>query len=71
MPDDFRTPVDILSNHVALIGREQPVVAQLLEGANTALQNASDVLEQRVDERTRELKNAQSELLVSARQPAA
>lgn len=39
--------------------------------ANTALQNASDVLKQRVDERTRELKNAQSELLASARQPAA
>lgn len=31
MPDDFRTPVDILSNHVALIWREQPVVNQLLE----------------------------------------
>ncbi|ORL64998.1 DAHL domain-containing protein [Pseudomonas putida] len=130
MPDDFRTPVDILSNHVALIWREQPVVNQLLEAieavpvaerldaittmleqdqqlrektnkqyhfymllfsvllmcslvvlairlirsfseinqANTALQTANDVLEQRVDERTRELKNAQSELLASARQ---
>ncbi|BBP72660.1 hypothetical protein PHLH6_46640 [Pseudomonas sp. Seg1] len=35
---------------------------------NSALQAANDALEQRVEERTRELKNAQSELLDAARQ---
>lgn len=130
LPKEFQAPIKILSNHIALILREQPIVNQLLENieaipvagrldnitnmlnrdqqrvekidekyqfilllfsfllmlslmwlatrlirsfaeinrVNTALLTANDVLEQRVEERTRELKNAQSELLDTARQ---
>lgn len=130
LPGEFHTPIRILSNHVALILREQPLVNALLEDieavpvadrldditnmlnqdqqraekvdkkyhfyllvfsgllvlllmwlafrlirsfaeinrVNSALQTANDVLEQRVEERTRELRNAQSELLATARQ---
>ncbi|WP_223542187.1 DAHL domain-containing protein [Pseudomonas sp. BF-RE-26] len=130
LPGEFHTPIRILSNHVALILREQPLVNALLEDieavpvadrldditnmlnldqqrsekidkkyhlyllvfsgllvlllmwlafrlirsfaeinrVNNALQTANDVLEQRVEERTRELRNAQSELLGAARQ---
>ncbi|MFL1414868.1 DAHL domain-containing protein [Pseudomonas fildesensis] len=130
MPAEFHVPVDILSNHIALIVREQPVVNSLLERIATVPvaerlddltthlnqdQQASDLieqkyhhyllvfstllvamllylairllrsfaevtrvnralhaintnLEQRVEERTRQLKDAQSELLDSARQ---
>lgn len=130
LPEQFHGPIDILSNHVALILREQPVVNRLLENieaipvaerldtitdllnkdqhqtdaidqryhfymlvfstllvlvlvylairlmrsfgeinrVNKALQTANEVLEQRVEERTRELKDAQSELLNTARQ---
>lgn len=130
LPAVFQTPIRILSNHIALILREQPIVNRLLDQieaipvderldtitnmldldqqqaertdqkyhfylllfsvllmlsllwlairlirsfaeinrVNAALQTANDVLEQRVDERTRELKNVQSELLDAARQ---
>ncbi|MEG2911638.1 MAG: DAHL domain-containing protein [Pseudomonas sp.] len=130
LPQEFHAPVKVLSSHVALILREQPVVNELLENiavvpvaerlddithmlnldqqrvekidreyhfymllfsvllmlsllwlavrlirsfaeihrVNNALQNANDALEQRVEERTRELNNAQSELLDAARQ---
>ena len=127
---DFQGPVELLSKHISLILREQPVVNSLLERiaaiplaeqlndltnqlnhdqrvadltdqkyhryllvfstllmmvlvylavhllrsfaeinrVNRALQAANECLEQRVEERTRELKDAQSELLDSARQ---
>lgn len=130
LPQEFHTPVRLMSNHVALILREQPIVNDLLERieaipvaerldnltylldrdqqqveqndhryhvytlllsgllmlsvvalamllirsfaevrrVNSALQASNDVLEQRVEERTRELKDAQSELLSAARQ---
>ncbi|MBV4477110.1 ATP-binding protein [Pseudomonas sp. B2M1-30] len=130
LPADFQTPIKIVSNHIGLILREQPIVNELLEQIeaipsaerldnitnlldldqqqaekvnrqyhfyllvfsvllmlsllwlaislirsfaeinriNSALQTANEVLEQRVEERTQELKNAQSELLDSARQ---
>ncbi|WP_115947782.1 DAHL domain-containing protein [Pseudomonas sp. GL-R-19] len=130
LPMKFHAPIRILSNHVTLILREQPIVNSLLEEieavpvadrldnitsmldrdqqqaektdkkyhfyllllsvllvlvliwltirlirsfaeinrVNTALQTANDVLEQRVEERTRELRNAQSALLDAARQ---
>lgn len=130
LPEAMHDPVDILSNHVSVILREQPVVNELLERitsipvaerldaitdllnrdqlqadlqdqkshqyllvfsallivlilylivrlvrsygvirrVNTALQSANEHLEQRVEERTRELKEAQSELLDTARQ---
>ncbi|MGC5699093.1 GHKL domain-containing protein [Pseudomonas sp. NFXW11] len=130
LPAAMHEPVDILSNHVAVILREQPVVNELLERitsipvaerldditallnrdqlqadlrdhrshqylllfsallvllilylalrlvrsygvirrVNTDLQGANEHLEQRVEERTRELKEAQSELLDTARQ---
>ncbi|MFJ2536756.1 MULTISPECIES: DAHL domain-containing protein [unclassified Pseudomonas] len=130
LPAEFQSPIRIMSNHIALIAREQPRVNQLLENieaipvaerldnittmldmdqqrvevierkyhfylllfsvllmmsliwlavrlirsfaeinrVNSALQTANDALEQRVEERTRELKNAQSELLDAARQ---
>ncbi|UVM06139.1 DAHL domain-containing protein [Pseudomonas laurylsulfatiphila] len=130
LPGEFHAPIRILSKHVALILREQPLVNGMLEDieavpvadrldditnmlnqdqqrvekidnkyhfyllvfsgllvlllmwlafrlirsfaeinrVNNALQTANDVLEQRVEERTRELRNAQSELLDSARQ---
>ncbi|MBW8354372.1 MULTISPECIES: DAHL domain-containing protein [Pseudomonas] len=130
LPPAMHEPVDILSKHVAVILREQPVVNELLERltsvpvaerldditrllnhdqlqadlqdqkshqyllafsvllvllilylairlissfavirrVNTALQSANEHLEQRVEERTRELKEAQSELLDAARQ---
>lgn len=130
MPEDFQVPVEILSNHIALILREQPLVNGVLERiaaiplpeqlddltnqlnqdqrvadlsdqkyhryllvfstllmlvlvylairllrsfaeinrVNRALQTANEGLEQRVEERTRELRDAQSELLDSARQ---
>ena len=130
LPADFHLPVDILSNHIALILREQPLVNALLERiatvpvaerldeltthlnedqqasdlvdqkyhnyllvfstllvalllylairllrsfaeinrVNRAMHSANASLEQRVEERTRQLKNAQSELLDSARQ---
>ncbi|MDY7064689.1 Adaptive-response sensory-kinase SasA [Pseudomonas extremaustralis] len=130
LPADFHLPVDILSNHIALILREQPLVNALLERiatvpvaerldeltthlnedqqasdlvdqkyhnyllvfstllvalllylairllrsfaeinrVNRALHSANASLEQRVEERTRQLKDAQSELLDSARQ---
>ncbi|CAI8796600.1 Histidine kinase [Pseudomonas sp. IT-196MI5] len=130
LPVEFHAPIRVLSNHVALILREQPIVNGLLEEieavpvadrldnitsmldrdqqqaektdkqyhfyllllsvllvlvliwltirlirsfaeinrVNSALQTANDVLEQRVEERTRELRNAQSALLDAARQ---
>ncbi len=130
LPIDFHLPVDILSNHIALILREQPLVNTLLERiaavpvaerldeltthldldqqtsdlidqkyhhyllvfstllvalllylairllrsfaeinrVNRALHTANASLEHRVEERTRQLKDAQSELLDSARQ---
>lgn len=130
LPKEFHTSLNLLSNHVALILREQPVVNRLLEQieaipvaerldtitslldrdqqqverinrknhlytlwlsgllmfsviclaallvrsfaevrrVNNALQSANDVLEQRVEDRTLELRNAQSELLNAARQ---
>ncbi|MBF6032466.1 GHKL domain-containing protein [Pseudomonas sp. P155] len=130
LPLAFQTPIKILSSHISLIAREQPVVNQLLESienipvaerldnittmldhdqqsadrvdrqyhfylllfsvllvlslvwlairligsfaeinrVNNALQTANDALEQRVEERTRELRDAQSELLDAARQ---
>ena len=129
LPTDFQGPVDILSNHISLILREQPVVNGLLERiaavpvaehlddltthlnqdqqaadliehqyhryllvfstllvaillylavrllrsfaeinrVNRALQAANETLEQRVERRTQQLKDAQSELLDSAR----
>ncbi|MDF9756693.1 MULTISPECIES: DAHL domain-containing protein [Pseudomonas] len=130
LPEEFQTPVRLLSSHVALILREQPIVNRLLEDieaipvaerldsltslldhdqqqveksdrryhlytlwlsgllalsvvglammllrsfaevrrVNSALQAANEVLEQRVEDRTRELRNAQSELFSAARQ---
>lgn len=130
LPEQFHSPIDVLSNHIALILREQPVVNQLLQNieavpvaarldditsllnqdqqqteaidrryhlymlvfstllvmvlvylatrlmrsfgeinrVNKELQTANDILEQRVEERTRELKDTQSELLDTARQ---
>ncbi|AZF56988.1 DAHL domain-containing protein [Pseudomonas sp. R11-23-07] len=130
LPVEFQAPVDILSNHISLILREQPVVNSLLERiaavpvaehldaltthldqdqqaadliehqyhryllvfstllvvlllylavrllrsfaeinrVNRALQSANETLEQRVERRTQQLKDAQSELLDSARQ---
>jgi signal transduction histidine kinase len=130
LPVEFHAPIEILSNHVALILREQPVVNALLEKiatvpvaerldnitkllnaaqqqddladqkydfyvlvfstllmvllvylairllhsfsvinrVNKELQAANEGLEQRVEERTRELKDTQSELLDTARQ---
>ena len=130
LPDAFHGPIDILSNHIELILREQPIVNRLLENieaipvaerldditrllnqdqqqsdaiyqryhfymlvfsvllvlvlvylairlmrsfteisrVNKALQTANDDLELRVEERTRELKDTQSELLDTARQ---
>ena len=130
LPSAFQTPIKILSSHISLIAREQPLVNQLLESienipvagsldnittmldhdqqradqvdrqyhfylllfsvllmlslvwlairligsfaeinrVNSALLSANDALEQRVEERTRELKDAQSELLDAARQ---
>ncbi|MFA7941962.1 DAHL domain-containing protein [Pseudomonas brenneri] len=130
LPEDFQAPVVILSKHIALILREQPLVNGVLERiaaiplpeqlddltnqlnqdqrvadlsdqkyhryllvfstllmlvlvylairllrsfaeinrVNRALQIANEGLEQRVEERTRELRDAQSELLDSARQ---
>ncbi|MHC8307142.1 DAHL domain-containing protein [Pseudomonas sp. PB3P13] len=129
LPGQFHSPIDILSNHIALILREQPVVNDLLERieaipvaerldeiirllnsdqqqadaidqryhflmllfsvllvlllvylaihlmrsftvihrVNKDLQTANDELELRVEERTRELKDTQSELLATAR----
>ncbi|MFK3607221.1 ATP-binding protein [Pseudomonas fluorescens] len=130
LPAEFQVPVEILSNHIALILREQPIVNDLLDRiaaiplsdqldalttqlnqdqaaadlidqkyhryllvfstllvvlllylairllrsfaeinrVNRALQGANESLEQRVEARTRELKDAQSELLDNARQ---
>lgn len=130
LPEQFHSPIDILSNHISLILREQPVVNRLLENieavpvaerlddmtnllntdqqrtdavdqryhfymllfsvllvlllvylaihlmrsftvinrVNKALQTANEDLELRVEERTRELKDTQSELLDTARQ---
>ncbi len=130
LPPEFQVPVEILSNHIALILREQPLVNDLLDRiaaiplsdqldamttqlnqdqaaadlidqkyhryllvfsallvvvllylairllrsfaeinrVNRALQAVNESLEQRVEARTRELKDAQSELLDSARQ---
>ncbi|WP_415766635.1 DAHL domain-containing protein [Pseudomonas sp. ZB1P45] len=130
LPEQFYSPIDILSNHISLILREQPVVNRLLENieavpvaerlddmtnllntdqqrtdavdqryhfymllfsvllvlllvylaihlmrsftvinrVNKALQTANEDLELRVEERTRELKDTQSELLDTARQ---
>jgi len=130
LPAEFHTPVELLSNHIALILREQPLVNNLLERieavpvserldnitslldndqqkadavdqryhfymavfsallvllllflangllrsfaeinrVNRDLQAANESLEQRVEERTRELKDTQSELLDTARQ---
>ncbi|RON32761.1 DAHL domain-containing protein [Pseudomonas brassicacearum] len=130
LPEQFNSPIDILSNHISLILREQPVVNRLLENieavpvaerlddmtdllntdqqrtdavdqryhfymllfsvllvlllvylaihlmrsftvinrVNKALQTANEDLELRVEERTRELKDTQSELLDTARQ---
>ncbi|AJO79436.1 MULTISPECIES: DAHL domain-containing protein [Pseudomonas] len=130
LPEAFHDPIDILSNHIELILREQPTVNRLLEEIevvpvderldditvlldrdqqqaeainqryhfylllfstllvllliwlgirlirsfaeinqmNRALVVANDELEQRVEERTRQLKDTQSELLDTARQ---
>ena len=130
LPSEFQGPVEILSNHISLILREQPVVNGLLERiaaipvaerlddltthlnqdqqaadlvdhkyhryllifstllvvlllymavrllrsfaeinrVNRALQAANETLEQRVERRTQQLKDAQSELMDSARQ---
>ncbi|VVP10994.1 Adaptive-response sensory-kinase SasA [Pseudomonas fluorescens] len=130
LPEQFHSPIEILSNHISLILREQPVVNRLLENieavpvaerldditsllnkdqqqadaveqryhfymlvfsvllvlllvylaihlmrsftiinrVNRALKTANDDLELRVEERTRELKDTQSELLDTARQ---
>jgi signal transduction histidine kinase len=130
LPEQFHSPIDILSNHISLILREQPVVNRLLQNieaipvadrldditsllntdqqqadaveqryhlymlvfsvllvlllvylaihlmrsftiinrVNKALKTANDELELRVEERTRELKDTQSELLDTARQ---
>ncbi len=130
LPVEFHAPVEILSNHIALVLREQPVVNTLLEKiaavpvaerldditnllnadqqqdnlddqqydfyvlvfsallmvllvylairllhsftlisrVNKELQAANEGLEQRVEDRTRELKDTQSELLDTARQ---
>lgn len=130
LPEVFHDPIDILSNHIELILREQPTVNRLLEEIevvpvderldditvlldrdqqqaeaigqryhfylllfstllvllliwlgirlirsfaeinqmNRALVAANDELEQRVEERTRQLKDTQSELLDTARQ---
>ncbi|MBK5439578.1 sensor histidine kinase [Pseudomonas sp. TH32] len=130
LPESFQVPVEILSNHISLILREQPVVNGLLERiaavplaerlddltnqlnqdqtaadlldqkyhryllvfstllvalllylairllrsfaeinrVNRALHVVNESLEQRVEERTRELKDAQGELMDSARQ---
>lgn len=130
LPEQFHSPIDVLSNHISLILREQPVVNRLLQNieaipvserldditnllntdqqradavdqryhfymlvfsvllvlllvylaihlmrsftviqrVNNALQTANDDLELRVEERTRELKDTQSELLDTARQ---
>ncbi|WLH80443.1 ATP-binding protein [Pseudomonas sp. FP2335] len=130
LPTEFQAPVEILSNHISLILREQPVVNNLLERianvpvaerlddltthlnqdqqaadlidhqyhryllifstllvvvllylavrllrsfaeinrVNRALQAANETLEQRVERRTQQLKDAQTELLDSARQ---
>ncbi|MBI6565949.1 histidine kinase [Pseudomonas synxantha] len=130
LPSDFQAPVEILSNHISLILREQPLVNSLLERiaavpvaerldeltthlnqdqqmadlvdhqyhryllvfstllvvlllylamrllrsfaeinrVNRALQAANETLEQRVERRTQQLKDAQSELMDSARQ---
>ncbi|MBY8948064.1 GHKL domain-containing protein [Pseudomonas sp. SH10-3B] len=130
LPSEFRAPVEILSNHIELILREQPVVNTLLEEiaaipvaerlddltthlnqdqqavdlveqqyhryllvfstllvalllyltirllrsfaeinrVNRALQAVNETLEQRVERRTQQLKDAQSELMDSARQ---
>ena len=130
LPESFQVPVEILSKHIALILREQPLVNGLLERiaavplaerlddltnqlnqdqtasdlldqkyhryllvfsillvalllylairllrsfaeinrVNRALHGVNESLEQRVEERTRELKDAQSELMDSARQ---
>lgn len=130
LPEQFHEPIDILSNHIALILREQPIVNGLLDNieaipvaerldditsllnedqqqadavyqryhfymlvfstllvlvlvylairllrsfseinrVNKALQTANEELELRVEERTRELKDTQSELLDTARQ---
>jgi signal transduction histidine kinase len=130
LPEQFHSPIDILSSHISLILREQPVVNRLLKNieavpvaerldditsllntdqqqadaldqryhfymlvfsvllvlllvylaihlmrsftvihrVNKALQAANDDLELRVEERTRELKDTQSELLDTARQ---
>ena len=130
LPNEFQAPVEILSNHISLILREQPLVNSLLERiaavpvaehlddltthlnqdqqatdlidhqyhryllifstllvvlllylavrllrsfaeinrVNRALQAANETLEQRVERRTQQLKDAQSELMNSARQ---
>ncbi|MCF5667861.1 DAHL domain-containing protein [Pseudomonas marginalis] len=130
LPTEFQAPVEILSKHIELILREQPLVNNLLERiaaipvadrldelthylnqdqqtadlvdqkyhryllvfatllvvlllylavrllrsfaeinrVNRALQAANETLEQRVERRTQQLKDAQSELLDSARQ---
>ncbi|WDU61253.1 ATP-binding protein [Pseudomonas poae] len=130
LPEAFQLPVEILSNHISLILREQPLVNDLLDRiaaiplsdqldamttqlnqdqtaadlidqkyhryllvfstllvvllvylavrllrsfaeinrVNRALQAVNESLEQRVEARTQELKDAQSELLDSARQ---
>ncbi|WP_339499226.1 DAHL domain-containing protein [Pseudomonas canadensis] len=130
LPPEFQGPVEILSNHISLILREQPVVNGLVDRiaavpvaerlddltthlnqdqqaadlvdrqyhryllifsillvglllylamrllrsfaeinrVNRALQAANETLEQRVERRTQQLKDAQSELLDSARQ---
>ena len=130
LPVEFHAPIETLSNHIALVLREQPVVNALLEKiaavpvaesldnitnrlnadqqqenlddleydfytlvfstllmallmlmairllrsfavinrVNKELQAANEGLEQRVEERTRELKDTQSELLDTARQ---
>lgn len=130
LPVEFHAPIEVLSNHIALVTREQPVVNNLLEQiaaipvaglldditnllnrdqqqaeavdqkyhfyllvfssllmvllvflairllrsfavinrVNKELQAANEGLEQRVEDRTRELKDTQSELLDTARQ---